>query len=347
MKKGLLLVNLGTPAAPTASAVKTYLAQFLADPRVVSLPRFIWMPILKGIVLKTRPKKSAKAYAKIWSERGSPLLVHTSDLAKQTQLQLAQTSDDEWSVAIGMSYGCPCIRNGLQKLLLDDVEEISILPLYPQYSTATTASVYDAIGNIIKQGVSLPPLKQVPPYYQHPLYIDALANSVQAHWQQYGRNEKLLLSFHGLPQSYADKGDPYPEQCTQTAKLLSEKLELSENEWQLTYQSRFGAAKWLQPYTDKTLESLAKQGISRIDTVCPGFAADCLETLEEIALQNAEYYLENGGEQLNYIPALNASTAHAQLMARLAIDTATPLKQTDINTHDNTNTRHIKQPRPS
>lgn len=333
MKKGLLLINLGTPSAPTAEAVKRYLKQFLSDPHVVNLPRFLWLPILNGIVLKTRPAKSAEAYAKIWTERGSPLLVNTYDLAEKTEAVLNASGEDDWSVAVGMSYGCPCIRNGIQKLKAAGVKEISILPMYPQYSTATTKSVYADIQDLVDQGMSLPVLKQIPPYYAHPDYIRALASSVTHFRELNGKNKKLLLSYHGLPQSYVDKGDPYQQQCIQTTDLLVKELELNENEWVMTFQSRFGKAKWLQPYTDKTLQTLAQDNIDSIDTVCPGFAADCLETLEEIAIQNAELYYEAGGKSLNYIPALNASDDHAELLATLTLETGTILSPKEIPKH--------------
>ncbi|MBT8141410.1 MAG: ferrochelatase [Gammaproteobacteria bacterium] len=333
MKKGLLLINLGTPAAPTKQAVKIYLKQFLSDPNVVSLPKFLWQPILNGIVLKTRPAKSAEAYAKIWTDRGSPLLVHAYDLAHKTELFLNHQSEDDWHVAVGMSYGCPCIRNGLQKLKAAGVEEISILPMYPQYSTATTKSVYADIQKLVDQGFDLPALKQIPPYYQHPDYITALADSISAYRAEHGSHAKLLLSYHGLPESYVKKGDPYQEQCNRTTELLVEQLGLQDDDYLMTFQSRFGAAKWLQPYTDVTLEKLAQNGTAEIDTVCPGFAADCLETLEEIAIQNAELYYEKGGRSLRYIPALNASEQHAQLMSNLALNTGIALDKNTIIKH--------------
>ena len=333
MKKGLLLINLGTPSAPTAEAVKRYLKQFLSDQHVVNLPKILWQPILNGIILKTRPKKSAEAYAKVWTKRGSPLLVHAYDVAEKVENVLNEKTDDDWSVSIGMSYGCPCIKNGMQKLKAMGCEEISILPLYPQYSTATTKSVYADIQDLLDQGVDLPELKQVPPYYAHPAYISALANSIKAHWNEHPKNEKLMFSYHGLPQSYVDKGDPYQEQCIKTTDLVIEELQLTDDEWIMTFQSRFGAAKWLQPYTDKTLEKLAQDGMRTIDTVCPGFAADCLETLEEIAIQNAELYHEHGGEKLDYIPALNASDQHADMLALLTLETGFELTKSKVSEH--------------
>lgn len=332
MKKGLLLINLGTPAAPTKEAVKVYLKQFLSDQHVVNLPKFVWQPILNGIVLKTRPAKSAHAYEKVWTERGSPLLVHAYDVADKIEKHLNASTNDAWFVGVGMSYGCPCIRNGMQKLVSQGVSEINILPLYPQYSTATTKSVYADIQKLVEQGVSLPILKQVPPYYAHPEYIDALANSVNAHWETHGKR-KLMLSYHGLPQAYVKKGDPYADQCDETTKLLMDKLDLNNDEYVMTYQSRFGAQKWLQPYTDMTLQELAKNGQKEIDTICPGFAADCLETLEEIAIQNAELFQEAGGNHLNYIPALNASDEHAVMLANLTIHTAQALDKNNIAAH--------------
>ncbi len=333
MKKGLLLINLGTPSAPTAEAVKRYLKQFLSDPHVVNLPKILWQPILNGIILKTRPKKSAEAYEKVWTKRGSPLLVHAYDVAEKVEHVLNEKTSDDWSVTVGMSYGCPCIKNGMQKLKAMGCEEISILPLYPQYSTATTKSVYADIQDLIDQGVELPVLKQVPPYYAHPAYISAIADSIKNHWAEHSKNQKLMFSFHGLPQSYVDKGDPYQKQCISTTELVVKELDLNDDEWIMTFQSRFGAAKWLQPYTDKTLEKLAKEGMRTIDTVCPGFAADCLETLEEIAIQNAELYHEHGGEKLDYIPALNASEQHAAMLAQLTLETGFELSKSKVSEH--------------
>jgi len=332
MKKGLLLVNLGTPAAPTKEAVKVYLKQFLSDQHVVNLPKFVWQPILNGIVLKTRPKKSAHAYAQIWTKRGSPLLVHAYDVANKIEKQLNHQTSDTWHVSVGMSYGCPCIRNGMQKLVSLGVEEINILPLYPQYSTATTKSVYADIDKLVQQGVALPTLKQIPPYYQHPQYIKALAASVRTHWNEHGKN-KLLLSYHGLPEAYVKKGDPYAEQCEKTTELLVKELELNPDDFVMTYQSRFGAQKWLQPYTDITLNQLASDGLDIIDTICPGFAADCLETLEEIAIQNAELYTAAGGKNLNYIEALNASDIHADFLSQITLETAHLLDKNNIADH--------------
>jgi len=333
MKKGLLLINLGTPSAPTTEAVKRYLKQFLSDQHVVNLPKILWQPILNGIILNTRPKKSAEAYAKVWTKRGSPLLVHAYDVAEKVEQVLNHKTSDNWSVSIGMSYGCPCIKNGMQKLKAMGCEEISILPLYPQYSTATTKSVYADIQDLFNQDMQLPSLKQIPPYYAHPAYINALANSIKSYWDENSKNTKLMFSYHGLPQSYVDKGDPYQNQCIKTTELVVAELGLNSDEWVMTFQSRFGAAKWLQPYTDKTLEEFAQNGMKTIDTVCPGFAADCLETLEEIAIQNAELYHEYGGEQLNYIPALNASDQHAELLAQLTLETGLELDKSKVSEH--------------
>jgi len=332
MKKGLLLINLGTPAAPTKEAVKRYLKQFLSDQHVVNLPKFVWQPILNGIILKTRPAKSAHAYAQIWTERGSPLLVYAYDLAEKLEKTLNINEDDQWYVSVGMSYGCPCIRNGLQKLISLGVDEITILPLYPQYSTATTKSVYADIDNLIQQGLNVKSFNQIPPYYSDNHYINALAKSIESHWEEHGKNF-LMLSYHGLPQANIKRGDPYAEQCEKTTDLLVKKLNLNPDEFIMTYQSRFGAQKWLEPYTDKTLEKLAKDGLKNIDVVCPGFAADCLETLEEIAIQNAEIFTEMGGETLNYIPALNASDIHVSMFDSIIKNNAIHLPLDKINHH--------------
>jgi ferrochelatase len=269
---GVLLVNLGTPAAPTPQAVRAYLAEFLSDPRVVELPRWLWLPILHGIILRTRPARSAKKYASIWTAAGSPLALHT---ANQARLLAAATG---MHVDHAMRYGDPTIAAGLARLRAAGASRIVVLPLYPQYSRSTTESVRDVIG---------PDATMIEQFHDHPAYVAALAAGVRRHWNAHGRGELLVMSFHGIPKRSVERGDPYEKQCGATARLLAQALGLKPEQWRLTFQSRFGAAEWLQPYTQPTLEMLARGGLRRVDVVCPGFVADCLETLEEIGMECA------------------------------------------------------------
>ena len=299
MPGGVLLVNLGTPAAPTTHAVRTYLAEFLSDPRVVELPRIVWLPILHGIVLRTRPKKSAAKYASIWTPEGSPLAVHTA-----RQAELLRAALPEMQVEHAMRYGEPSIAAALKKLPRNPL----VLPLYPQYSRATTESVRDM----------LPPgSRMIESFHDDRGYIAALARSVQRHWESHGRAEMLIISFHGLPQRSVERGDPYEKQCRETAHLLGAALGLADAQWKLTFQSRFGAAKWLEPYTLPTLVGLAKSGLRKVDVVCPGFVSDCLETLEEIGIEGRRAFLAAGGAELSLIPCLNESREWIDAMARI------------------------------
>lgn len=309
--RGILLVNLGTPDAPTPQAVKKYLAEFLSDPRVVEIPRFIWKIILHGIILQTRPKKSAKLYQAIWQKNGSPLLNYTHSLANKLQ----QALKNKHSVKVGMRYGNPSIASQLEEL--KHCEEIIILPLYPQSAAATTATTFDAIAKHLEKWRYIPTLTFISNYYQHPLYIQAISQQIEQHWQTYARGEKLVFSFHGLPERCTELGDPYASQCQTTAKLVAQQLKLSDKDYIVTFQSRFGPAKWLQPYTDKTLIQLAQDGINNIDIICPGFAVDCLETLEEIAKTNKELFITNGGKNFRYIPCLNDSDNHVALFKHI------------------------------
>ena len=314
-RTGVLLVNLGTPAAPTTAAVRRYLKEFLSDPRVIDYPRWLWLPILHGVILRVRPPRSAHAYQQIWTEQGSPLMVYTNALAKALKAELQNTNAD-LQIAVGMTYGEPSIAHALQQLQQANVRKLLVLPLYPQYSVSTTASVFDAVSKSLSKTFWLPELRFINNYHDDEQYISALAQSVTARWQQHQRGH-LLMSFHGLPQRYLYQGDPYHCQCLKTARLVAEKLQLKENEWSLSFQSRVGREQWLQPYTDQTLLKFAKQGIRRVSVLCPGFAVDCLETLEEIAIRNREDFLAAGGESLDYIPALNAEAAHVQLLSAL------------------------------
>lgn len=304
----LLLVNLGTPAAPTPRAVRHYLAEFLSDPRVVQLPRWLWQPLLRGVILPLRGARVARKYAEIWMDAGSPLAVHTRELAAVVQQRLPQLR-----VAHAMRYGEPALAATLATLRQDGIRRVLVLPLYPQYSTTTTASVADVLA-----GATGIETRLVNEYHLDAGWIAAIAASIRAHWQVHGRGERLVLSFHGIPQRLVDDGDPYAAQCEAGVAAIARALELRDDEFVLSYQSRFGREAWLQPATQATLQALAAAGVRRVDVVCPGFAVDCLETLEEIAMVNAEAFRSAGGEALHYIPCLNASPAHADALAALA-----------------------------
>jgi ferrochelatase len=312
-KAGVLLVNLGTPDAPTAPALRRYLAEFLADPDVVTLPRFLWLPILYLSVLRTRPAKSAEAYKSIWTKTGSPLLVNSQALADKLEAALGS----DCKLALGMRYGNPSLSSALAALKEADVTRLLVLPLYPQYAAATTGSTLRAVTRALRRMGWPVPVASVHDYHTDPNYISALAASVRERWAKHGRAAKLIVSFHGIPQQVSDAGDPYAVQCTATAAALAKELKLAESEWQQAFQSRFGPARWLQPYTDDVLRSCAAQGIRQVDVICPGFAADCLETLEEIALRYAESFRAAGGQRLRYVPALNARPDHVEALAGL------------------------------
>ena len=314
---GILLCNLGTPEAPTAGAVRTYLAEFLADPRVVELPRVLWMPILHGIILNVRPRRSAHAYAKIWTEAGSPLLVNARAQQAALAEALEASAPGHYKVALGMRYGQPSIASALRELAAANVRKVLVLPLYPQYSAPSTASVIDAVTAELHRWRWVPALRTVMDYHAEDAYIEALANSVRDYRATHGSGERLLISFHGIPRRYFLAGDPYFCQCQATARLLAERLGLSKDQWLITFQSRFGRDKWLEPYTDITLQQLAREGAGTIDVLCPGFAADCLETLEEIAVQNSELFEAAGGKDLRYIPALNVRPDHIAFLQGL------------------------------
>jgi ferrochelatase len=309
----LLLVNLGTPAAPTAAAIRRYLGQFLRDRRVVELPRWLWWPLLHLLVLPLRAPRLAKKYADIWTARGSPLLAHSRALAQAVQAQLPDTD-----VRLAMRYGEPAIAGQLRAADAAGATRVLVLPLYPQYSASTTATVHDIVAAELAGWRARPALTLVRDYHLDDGWLEALAQSVRAHWHEHGHAERLLMSFHGLPQAQDRAGDPYARQCRASAAALARRLELRDEDWALSFQSRFGRAAWLQPYTDATLEALARAGVKRVDVICPGFAVDCLETLEEIAVENAGRFRAAGGEALRYIPALNASEAHARALAALA-----------------------------
>lgn len=311
---GVLLTNLGTPDAPTPSALRRFLKEFLWDPRVVEIPRLVWWLILNGVILRLRPKRSAATYAKIWTDEGSPLLAIAKAQSTALQQRLEERYGTAVQVEIGMRYGNPSIASALLALQEAGAQRIVVLPLYPQYSSSTTASTFDAISAELKRWRWIPELSFINHYHDEGGFIDALADSVKEHWAKHGQAERLLMSFHGTPKKMHLSGDPYFCQCHKTARLLSEKLELNEDQWQLCFQSRFGKAEWLTPYTDKTLEAWGKAGVRSVDVVCPGFSADCLETLEEMDMLNREAFLAAGGEQYHYIPALNVRDDHIAVM---------------------------------
>lgn len=305
----LLLVNLGTPAAPTAAAVRRYLAQFLHDHRVVQLTRWLWCPLLHFVILPLRSPKVARKYAQIWLPGGSPLAVYTAGLADAVQARLPG-----WRVEHAMRYGTPSMADAFARLRDAGVRRVRVLPLYPQYSTTTTASVADAIA-MHGGGLQVSMLND---YHRDPGWAAAVAASIRAHWEANGRGERLLLSFHGIPQRLVDGGDPYAAHCEDSTRAIAEALGIARDEILLTFQSRFGRERWLQPYTQATLEALAPDGVRTVDVACPGFAVDCLETMEEITVENAVAFREAGGESLRYIPCLNAGDAHAAVLASLA-----------------------------
>ena len=317
-RTAVLLVNLGTPDEPTAPALRRYLAEFLSDPRVVEIPRLPWWLILHGIILRTRPAVSAAKYATVWMPEGSPLAVWTRRQAQGLDRALAERGH-RVPVRHAMRYGNPSVASVLDALRAEGVTRVLVLPLYPQYAAATTASVGDAVMNWARKVRRVPELRFVGEYHDHPGYIDALADRLQAHWREHGRGDKLVLSFHGVPERSLTLGDPYHCQCYVTARLLAHKLGLSKDEIVVTFQSRFGKAKWLQPYTEPTLRALAAGGLKKVDVMCPGFVADCLETLEEIAQEARHAFLESGGEQFAYVPCVNDSPVFVQALADLAL----------------------------
>lgn len=317
---GILLVNLGTPAAPTPSAVRTYLAEFLSDPRVIELPRWLWLPILHGVILRIRPARSAKAYAEIWSEQGSPLMVYSRKQEAALAATLHEQHGDKVKVRLAMRYGEPSIASVLREMQNEQLRRLIVLPLYPQYSASTTASIFDAVTRELSEWRWVPELRYINAYHDRPGYIASLVQSIRDHWQTHGQPERLLFSFHGLPRRYLDAGDPYHCQCHKSARLVADALSLSEGQWMVSFQSRVGREEWLRPYTDETLQQWGSEGLGSVQVVCPGFAADCLETLEEIALQNRDFFCEAGGGEFSYIPALNDRPDHVQALAELVND---------------------------
>jgi ferrochelatase len=311
---GVLLTNLGTPEQATPSALRSYLREFLSDPRVVEIPRLLWLVILHGIILRIRPKKSAKLYQNIWTEQGSPLMVISQQQRVKVASKLTEKYGNNVQVELAMRYGKPSITQALQKFQQANIDNIIVLPLYPQYSGPTTGSTFDAVTNELKQWRWVPSLHFINGYYQNPLYIQSLANSIIQHINKYGKPEKLVISYHGMPQIFHDWGDPYADFCQHTTQLLLAELKktntLTNNDVIMSYQSRFGKAQWLTPYTETVLTELSIQGIKNIAIICPAFSADCLETLDEIKREYCNIFIHAGGEHCQYIPALNDNDDH-------------------------------------
>ncbi len=308
---GVLLVNLGTPDSATASGVKTFLKEFLCDKRVVSIPTAFWYPLLNGVILPLRSPKVAKLYQSIWMDEGSPLLVYS----QRQQEKLEQLTNVP--VELGMTYGSPSLISGIERLQERGCQHIVVLPLYPQYSSTTTAAVFDKIAIELKQKLLLPSLSFIRDYHQSPLYIKALAQSVRDHWQQHGRTGYLLCSYHGIPKRLVDQGDIYATHCEKTTELLAQELALNPDEIGLSYQSRFGKEEWLKPYTNDELVTLPNRGVKRLDIISPAFSVDCLETLEELTVECRDIFQQAGGEAYHYIPCLNDNSEHIVMMAGL------------------------------
>lgn len=314
-KIGVILANLGTPDEPTPAAISRYLWEFLTDPRVVDLPRWKWFPLLKTIILPLRAKRIAKNYRAIWTEQGSPLLAITKQQQQALQAYLSAKNINA-QVEIAMTYGNPSMQSAVEKLLENQVEKIIALPLYPQYSSTTTGALFDVFAKALKSKRNIPPFEFIHSYYLDENYINALVQSIKVRLKP---EAFLLFSYHGIPLRYEKMGDDYREHCRQTTLAVVDKLGLQENQWGMTFQSRFGREEWLQPYTDQFLQSAAAQGIHNIAVICPGFSVDCLETLEEIEEENRENFLKNGGSSYQYIPALNAEASHIEMMGHLIL----------------------------
>jgi protoporphyrin/coproporphyrin ferrochelatase len=316
-RTAVMLVQLGTPDAPTAAAVRPYLKQFLSDPRVVEIPRILWWPILNGVILNTRPARSAHKYASIWLPEGSPLRVYSERQATMLRGWLGERRHDV-DVVLAMRYGQPSIRSVLEDLRARNVTRLLVLPLYPQYAGATTATAIDEVNAVLRRWRNLPELRWVRGFHDDPGYLDALVNAIQHSWEDHGPPDRLVMSFHGVPRRTLELGDPYHCECHATARLLMQRLGLRREDCVVTFQSRFGRAKWLQPYTEPTLRELGRAGVGRVDVVCPGFVSDCLETLEEIAIEGKTAFLEAGGRDFRYVPCLNDSPRFVDALAGLA-----------------------------
>lgn len=319
-KIGILLTNLGTPDEATPKALKRYLKEFLSDPRVVEVPRLLWWLILNGVILQFRPRRSAKAYQTVFTEQGSPLMFHTQAQRDAIAAQLKQQYGENLVVEFAMRYGNPGYDTVLEKLFAQGVRKLLVLPLYPQYSASTSASSFDQLARNFMRRRWLPDLRFVSHYPDYPPFIAAAADKIRQHWQQHGRADKLILSYHGIPKRYLTNGDPYHCECYKTSRLIAEQLGLSSEQYLTTFQSRFGREEWLKPYTDETLKTLPEQGVKSVQIFCPGFSADCLETLEEIGEENREYFMHAGGQRYEYISALNAEPGHIAALCQLIND---------------------------
>lgn len=315
---GVLLTNLGTPDDTSTPAVRRYLREFLSDRRVIDLNRALWLPILYGIILTLRPRKSAAGYREVWLDDGSPLLVYAQRQAQAMQARLDEQLDVPVKVSLGMRYGRPSLADGLAELDAAGCDRMVILPAYPQYSATTVATTYDKIGDVLSEWPEQPALHTVTRYPDEPGYLDALENSIREYWAEHGRPDQLVFSFHGIPKRYVKQGDPYPRDCGLTALYIAERLGLGSDEYKVCFQSRFGSEPWLKPYLDETMKDWGAQGVGTVDVVCPGFSSDCLETIEEIGGENREYFEEAGGGSLRYIPALNDRADHVEFLTHLA-----------------------------
>ena len=315
-RQGILLCNLGTPDAPRPAELRRYLKEFLSDPRVVEIPRLLWWMILNLIILRIRPRRSAKLYQSVWTEAGSPLMLYSQGQVNAVKQRLAEKYGDI-PVVLGMRYGNPSMASAIKQLTDQNVRDIIVLPLYPQYAGATTGSTFDAIAKTFTQLRWVPELQFINGYHKSEAYIEAICSTIRRHFEQHGQPEKLVFSYHGTPERYLKNGDPYHCFCHQTTRLVREKMGLDEAQVMTTFQSRFGREPWLQPYTDKTLEQLPEDGIKHVAVICPGFSSDCLETIEEINMEGRESFIENGGEQFHYIPCLNDDPVHIDALVNI------------------------------
>jgi ferrochelatase len=317
---GVLISNLGSPTQPTARALRPYLREFLSDPRVVDMPRWRWWPILNLAILPFRPARSARLYRRVWTEEGSPLIVITRKIRGGLASRLADSFGWEVPVAVGMRYGSPSLADGLRELAQAGCGRILVMPLYPQYSATTTASTVDAVSDELRSWRRAPEIRTRGSYHDHPAYLEALAAKIRGFWTEHGEANRLMVSYHGLPRRYADAGDPYPSECARTTRELAKRLDLEPGRWYMSYQSRFGREPWLRPELAPRLERWGRLGIDAVDVVCPGFAADCLETLEEIAVSGREIFESAGGRGYRYIPALNDDPDHIEALARIVTE---------------------------